>query len=138
MRRLIPFDTHLNYGPMRMAIYQSGIDVTVESDEHLLNNAWGYYYEAAHVILIDRRLTYTAKRCALVHELVHWAHGDDRCGLHEMRTRAETARLLISPTEYALAERMYDGNPYQMAAELNVTVQVIEDYKNWLHDSVAA
>ena len=138
MRRLIPFDTHLNYGPMRMAIYQSGIDVTVESDEHLLNNAWGYYYEAAHVILIDRRLTYTAKRCALVHELVHWSHGDDRCGLHEMRTRAETARLLISPTEYALAERMYDSNPYQIAAELNVTVQVIEDYKNWLHDSVAA
>lgn len=31
---------------------------------------------------------------------------------------------------------MYDGNPYQMAAELNVTVQVVEDYKDWLHDSV--
>ena len=30
------------------------------------------------------------------------------------------------------------NTPYQIAAELNVTVQVIEDYKNWLHDSVAA
>ena len=48
------------------------------------------------------------------------------------------AILLIDPAEYALAERMYDSNPYQIAAELNVTVQVIEDYKNWLHDSVAA
>lgn len=45
--------------------------------------------------------------------------------------------LLINSAEYALAERMYDGNPYQMAAELNVTVQVVEDYKDWLHDSVA-
>ncbi|VUX34782.1 Uncharacterised protein [Bifidobacterium longum subsp. infantis] len=44
--------------------------------------------------------------------------------------------LLISPAEYALAERMYDSNPYQIAAELNVTVQVIEDYKNWLHENV--
>ena len=50
----------------------------------------------------------------------------------------EPAILLIDPAEYALAERMYDSNPYQIAAELNVTVQVIEDYKNWLHDSVAA
>ena len=31
---------------------------------------------------------------------------------------------------------MYDSNPYQIAAELNVTVQVIEDYKNWLHENV--
>lgn len=59
-------------------------------------------------------------------------------GKNERRCRRETAMLLINSAEYALAERMYDGNPYQMAAELNVTVQVIEDYKNWLHDSVAA
>lgn len=59
MKRLIPFDTHMNYGPMRMAIYSSGIDVTVESD--ILDNMWGCYSEANRVILIDRRLTYTAK-----------------------------------------------------------------------------
>lgn len=60
MKRLIPFDTHMNYGPMRMAIYSSGIDVTVESD--ILDNMWGCYSEANRVILIDRRLTYTAKK----------------------------------------------------------------------------
>ena len=94
-------------------------------------------------MLIDRRITYTRKRCALVHELVHSRHGDDASngcngGKLEQRCRRETAILLIDPAEYALAERMYDSNPYQIAAELNVTVQVIEDYKNWLHDSVAA
>lgn len=68
MKRLIPFDTHMNYGPMRMAIYSSGIDVTVESD--ILDNMWGCYSEANRVILIDRRLTYTAKKCVLIHELV--------------------------------------------------------------------
>lgn len=102
-------------------------------------------YDAANnrILIIDRRITYTRKRCALVHELVHWQHGDDtsngcRGGKLEQRCRRETAMLLINPSEYALAERIYGGNPYQMAAELNVTVQVIEDYKNWLHDSVAA
>lgn len=138
MRRLIPFDTHLNYGPMRMAIYQSGIDVTVESDEHLLNNAWGYYYEATHVILIDRRLTYTAKRCALVHELVHWAHGDNCCGLNERRTRIETAKLLIDRQDYARAEKLHEGNIWGIADELNVTKNIVDNYQIWLHDSVAA
>ena len=77
----------------------------------------------------------------LVHELVHWQHGDDtsngcRGGKLEQRCRRETAILLINPAEYALAERMYDGNPYQIAAELNVTIQIIQDYRQWLHDNV--
>ena len=93
MKRLIPFDTHMNYGPMRMAIYSSGIDVTVESD--ILDNMWGCYSEANRVILIDRRLTYTAKKCVLIHELVHWLHADYQCGMHEQRTRLEAARLLV-------------------------------------------
>lgn len=97
--------------------------------------------QGADTILIDRRITYTRKRCALVHELVHWQHGDDtsngcRGGKLEQRCRHETAILLINPAEYALAERMYDGNPYQMAAELNVTIQIIQDYRQWLHDNV--
>lgn len=95
----------------------------------------GVYCLSTNTVLIDRRITYTRKRCALVHELVHWRHGDDTThgclgGKNERRCRRETAMLLINSAEYALAERMYDGNPYQMAAELNVTVQVVEDYKD--------
>lgn len=135
--RPLPLNLRDTYGHVRMAVYSAGLDVEIRSADHLPNGMMGCYSERTRTILIDRRLPYVAKRCTLVHELVHWSHGDDRCGLHEMRTRAETTRLLISPTEYALAERMYDGNPYQMAAELNVTVQIIHDYQQWLHDSVA-
>ena len=38
--------------------------------------------------------------------------------------------------EYAIAERMYGADSYLIACELDVTVQVIEDYKNWLHENV--
>lgn len=102
----------------------------------------GCYYEPARLIIIDETLPDFARRCTLAHELAHARHHDRGCDPNgskaERRARRETALRLINPAEYALAERMYDGNPYQMAAELNVTVQVIEDYKNWLHDSVAA
>lgn len=45
---------------------------------------------------------------------------------------------MISPTEYALAERMYDGNVWRIADELEVTSGIINDYRTLLHDSVAA
>ena len=130
----------MSYGQMRMALYDVAPDLHVAS-AWLPGKLDGIYCLATNTVLIDRRITYTRKRCALVHELVHRQHGDDtsngcRGGKNERRCRRETAMLLINSAEYALAERMYDGNPYQMAAELNVTVQVVEDYKDWLHDSV--
>lgn len=135
MKRLIPFDTHMNYGPMRMAIYSSGIDVTVESD--ILDNMWGCYSEANRVILIDRRLTYTAKKCVLIHELVHWLHADYQCGMHEQRTRLEAARLLVDSQKYRQAEQTYEGAPWLIASELDLTIQTITDYQQCLHESLA-
>ena len=132
MKRLIPFDTHMNYGPMRMAIYSSGIDVPVESD--ILDNMWGCYSEANRVILIDRRLTYTAKKCVLIHELVHWLHADYQCGMHEQRTRLEAARLLVDSQKYRQAEQTYGGAPWLIASELDLTIQTITDYQQCLHD----
>lgn len=136
----LPLSPRMSYGQMRMALYDVAPDLHVAS-AWLPGKLDGIYCLATNTVLIDRRITYTRKRCALVHELVHWQHGDDtsngcRGGKKERRCRRETAMLLINSAEYALAERMYDGNPYQMAAELNVTVQVVEDYKDWLHDSV--
>lgn len=82
------------------------------------------------------------KRCTLCHELVHAHNHDQGCSPYgskaERRARLYTALRLINPHEYAIAERMYGADSYLIACELNVTVQVIEDYKNWLHDSVAA
>ena len=89
-------------------------------------------------IVIDRSMTYTRKRCTLVHELVHRMYGDVGCGYRERRCRMTTARLLIDEDDYRKAEAMYDGDPWLMAEELNVTPQVVRDYQEWLHDSVAA
>ena len=47
----------------------------------------------------------------------------------EQRTRRETATLLIPQLEYATLENIYDGEAYPMAVELNVTEQVLRDYK---------
>ena len=48
------------------------------------------------------------------------------------RTRRETALKLIDPLEYRTAEAMYEGDAYQIACELDVTLQVIQDYQQLL------
>ena len=125
----LPIDRHMTYGAMRRAII--GLPVTVSS-ALLPDGLWGCYDNENRVILIDRRLTYTAKRCTLAHELLHWRHGDTGCSNNsskmEIRTRLQTALLLINPTELALLERMYEYES-QIADELNVTTQVLEDYR---------
>ena len=129
----LPIDRRMTYGAMRRAII--GLPVTVSS-AILPDGLWGCYDASNSVILIDRRLTYTAKRCVLTHELLHWRHGDTGCSNNssklERRARRQTARLLIDPAELALAERMYDDDLWSIADELNVTLQVLEDYRHTL------
>ena len=48
------------------------------------------------------------------------------------RTRQETALKLVSTLEYQTAEAMYEGYPYQIACELDVTLQIILDYQHIL------
>ena len=129
----LPLSPHMSYGQMRMILYQVAPELTVGS-AILPDDLNGIYRMATDTIVIDRSMTYTRKRCTLVHELVHWQHGDDRCGLHEQRTREETARLLISPLEYAMAERLYEGNIWGIADELSVTTNIINDYQTMLHE----
>lgn len=132
----LPIDRRMTYGAMRRAII--GLPVTASS-AILPDGLWGCYDASNSVILIDRRLTYTAKRCVLTHELLHWKHGDDGCAndrsRQERRTRTQTALLLIDPAELALAERMYDDDLWAIADELNVTMQVLTDYQAMLNTS---
>lgn len=132
----LPIDRRMTYGAMRRAII--GLPVTVSS-AILPDGLWGCYDATTGVILIDRRLTYTAKRCTLVHELLHWRHGDDGCSndrsRQERRTRTQTALLLIDPIELAALERMYDDDLWSIAEELNVTTQVLTDYRTMLNTS---
>ena len=126
----LPISRRMTYGAMRRAII--GLPVTVSSAT-LPNGLWGCYDNETHVILIDRRLTYTAKRCTLVHELLHWHHGDTGCSNDssklERRARRETALTLIDPLRYGVLEQMYEGNSWNISQELEVTQQVLGDFR---------
>lgn len=126
----LPIDRRMTYGAMRRAIV--GLPVTVSS-AILPDGLWGCYDAENHVILIDRRLTYTAKRCTLVHELLHWRHGDTGCSNDssklERRARRETALTLIDPLRYGMLEQMYEGNSWNISQELEVTQQVLGDFR---------
>lgn len=43
--------------------------------------------------------------------------------------------VLISPVNYGMVEQVYEGNTWMMAVELGVTIQVLNDYRQLLHDS---
>ena len=128
----------MTYGQMRH--YADTLNVTIGS-ALLPEGMTGFYDEATRTILIDRQLIYCQKRCTLVHELIHWQHADaTRKGVYgsrlENRTRRETALKLVNPFEYQTAEAMYEGDPYQIACELDVTLQIIQDYQRILDSSV--
>lgn len=127
----------MTYGQMRR--YADTLNVTISS-ALLPAGMTGFYDEATRTILIDSRLIYCQKRCTLVHELIHWQHADaTRKGVYgsrmESRTRRETALKLVNPLEYQTAEAMYEGDPYQIACELDVTLQIIRDYQHILDSS---
>ena len=130
-RYLDGLTSRMTYGQMRRQA--DDLDVTIASAS-LPGNMEGCYDRSSNTILIDRGMTYTQKRCTLLHELIHWAHKDStKNGLFgtrvEHRTRRETALKLIDPLEYRTAETMYEGDPYQIACELDVTLRVIQDYR---------
>lgn len=95
----------------------------------------GIYNNLENTVLIDPRLTYAQKRCTLVHELVHWSHGDQGFCLNfakdpERRTRLESAGILIDTPEYALLELEYGPDVWRIAEELELTPAIVRDYQN--------
>ena len=102
----------------------------------------GCYYEPTRLIIIDETLPDFARRCTLAHELAHARHHDRGCDPNgskaERRARRETVLRLINPTEYAIADQMYEGDSFLIAQALDVTVQVVEDYKELLHNGAVA
>lgn len=108
-------------------------------ERRLPNGLCGLYYEPAKLIVLDETMPDFQRRCTLCHELVHARHHDSGCGTSygakaERRARRETALRLIDPVEYASAEELHEGDAYRIACELDVTLQVVEDYRRLLHD----
>ena len=67
----------------------------------------------------------------MAHELVHWEHGDQAC-TPMLETKAECR------TAYADAETLCEGHAAGIAEELEVTRQVLDDYRQILHDTIPA
>lgn len=103
----------------------------------------GEYDPDTRTAFIDPTMSVEQRVCTLQHELIHTRHFDDGLRLlsrekEECLTRKETALALINPVEYMHAEELYEGEPYAMAQELRITVNVLQDYRHWLHDNIAA
>lgn len=97
------------------------------------------YCDRLRTIWLADWLNDRQRLCTLCHELVHAKYRDLGCGTRfgvkcERRARRETALTLISPVEFAMAEEVYGDNAWMMAAELGVTIQVLEDYRQLLEE----
>ena len=94
----------------------------------------GSYYLGEGLIVIDSRLPVGAQRAMLAHEYVHAILGHD--GPQEARIEArvdrQAARLLVSPAEYMLAERLYGCDVAAIGEELGVPVWVVGAYREAL------
>lgn len=107
----------------------------------LSSNLEGGYDATNNRILISDRLTPVQRRCVLAHEISHARHHDVGCKCNsatERRADMEAARMLVNQLEYQSAEIIFDGDEYAIARELNVMPWIIQAYKQWLHDNVAA
>ncbi|WEV59714.1 ImmA/IrrE family metallo-endopeptidase [Bifidobacterium sp. ESL0728] len=124
------------YDEMLSTAQALGFEVIEES---IPSDCDGLYLWPYRLIVIDQNLPEYVRRCTLCHELVHAEHDDRGCGSRtgmaaEARTRRETALHLIDVPKYKLAEEMYDGDSSKIASELNVTRQVVEDFRSWLQN----
>ena len=128
----LPITRSMSYSQMRFAC--QGLPVTIDSEHTLPSRRLGLWVPDRRLILIDSRLTWDAKRCVLVHELMHWSHGDG-CypplkRQEERRTRRETALFLIDPVMVRLSAEAYEDDPWLMSEDLGVPETVVEDYRN--------
>ena len=104
-------------------------------EQRLEHELCGLYDHERHTIVLDPKLSDVQRLCTLAHELNHARYGDSLrdhwlSGKCERRARRDTALRLVSPLEYRLAECMFEGERFLMAADLGVTLHVLEDYQS--------
>ncbi len=128
----------MEYDDLRAMADSMGV---VIEERRLSGGLCGMFYQPRKLIVLDESLSPVQRRCTLCHELVHASFRDEGCGDRwgvkcERRTRRETALRLIDPVSYASAERVFEGDAFQMSAELGVTAQVLADYRQLLQDTL--
>lgn len=106
-------------------------------EERIPGSRLGEYLNETRTIRLDERMNDNQRLCTLQHELIHAEHFEQGLDLlgpekEEAKTRRETAQRLVDPEAYALAEQTYDASAFKIAAELGLTVAVVEDYRRIL------
>ena len=97
----------------------------IDDDPGLL----GYYNDERRTIVLRIDLTPIEMRSVLAHELAHAFFRDDcTTGVKERRAERYAATLIIRPDLYVRAE-MIDPNPWAIAEELGVTVDLVRSYQ---------
>lgn len=87
---------------------------------------------SGNLIWLEQRLLQQERRCAVQHEQIHLERGDD-CDdpTVERRVRTLTAQRLIDTADLVDAAK-WATVPEEIADELNVTLEVLEDRINAL------
>ncbi len=116
---------------LRLAERRAILAGVVVREADLPEGMWGHYSRPLGVISISRELSTSARLATLLHELAHHERGDDRCQSPEVEARIneDVARALISPAEYALAERLHEGRTGAIALELDLPRWVVSAYR---------
>ena len=135
-----PLSPRMSYGRMRMALYDVAPELNVSS-ALLPGILDGIYCLETNTILIDRRIAYTRKT---LHARAR-ARPLEARRRHHKRLHGRQDGTPLPKGDRHTAHRpggiRFGGtnvrcDPYQMAAELNVTVQIIEDYRALLYEHV--
>lgn len=90
----------------------------------------GQYKRRDRLIELNRTLVLRQLVPVLAHEYAHFVH-DDACSTIAAERRAweYAARMLITPADYARAERVVGPHPNAIAAELDLTAVIVRAWR---------
>lgn len=96
----------------------------------------GQYRRRWRVIELNVNLNLRQLVPGIAHEFAHFLF-DDACSttFAERRAWQHAARMLITPEEYAEAERVCGANVNAIALELDLTPIVVESWRRWWRES---
>lgn len=99
----------------------------------------GAYVHSLKLIIVDSSQPPAEQQFTLAHEYVHARYGHDghQSPHVEQRVDREAARLLISPADYALAERLVGCHPVALAEVLHVPAECVKAYQAGLENQLA-
>lgn len=114
------------------------LGVKIKESDDLHPGIDGIYLHQHRAIVIRRGLDPWVERSVLAHELGHTYYGDEDLNDPRLERRADlwAAKLLISPAQYAAAERLHGPHLGAIAWELGVTVDLVEAWRS-AHEKAA-